>query len=125
MYIYHITYIHVYIIILQSQVPHVLVFGADVVRGLEGWILGLCLCPWVSPPASHSQWSDGGGTVMGPLVAWSPDVAKGRNALSPRCSDSTYLYIHLYTYMDISTDIPIPLQLSSTPCSIAMCFHIH
>ena len=107
---------HLAIVVTSKAKNHVYLRQTSV--GLEDWILGLC---WVSPPVSHCQWSDGGGTVTGPLVVWSPVEATWRNALSPRCSDSTctcmymyihmymYLYIHLYTYTGIYTDIPIPI----------------
>ena len=82
---------HLAIVVTSKAKYHVYLRQTSV--GLEDWILGLC---WVSPPASHCQWSDGGGTVTGPLVAWSPVVATWRIALSPRCSDSTCTCMYMY-----------------------------
>ena len=91
---------HLAIVVISTAKNHV--YLRQTSAGLEDWILGLC---WVSPPVSHCQWSDGGGTVTGPLVVRSPVEATWRNALSPRCSDSTctcmYMYIHVPVHSSV------------------------
>ena len=65
-----------FIAVTSKAKNHVYLYlGQKLSEGLEGWslaVMGGILCPRVLPPASHCQWSNGGGTVT---VVWSSDVA--------------------------------------------------
>ena len=138
------TCIYYYCSYLQSQVPRVLVLGADV-RGvgvLDSWIdgslpLGVPTCFWLSVVC---WWRDCDGVSCG-VVSWCgytwrnhKHCQQGAVTLHVHACACIYLYIHLYTYTGISTDIPNshPPPVKS-PCTFpfipaihtCMCLFVH